>query len=156
MSVLTIDKSDKIKMHVKQALLNSPERFLLACAILTVPISTFLPPDTAHLVNIYLCLYKSRLILMGGAAFASLCRYDPKFWSVRFTNIGIALLGAACFAGSFADNTMDGNSISPIFHILALILFAIGSMMFFYCNFKWLVSVIPRLYQALWIAPSRG
>jgi hypothetical protein len=155
MSILTIDKSDKIKMHVRQALLNSPERFLLACAILTVPISTFLPSDTAHLANIYLCLYKSRLIFMGGAAFSSLCRYDPKFWPVWLTNFGIALLGAACFGGAYADNTMDGNSISPIVHIVALTLFAIGSMIFFYCNIKWLISVIPRLCRALWIAPSR-
>ena len=155
LSNLTNDKSDKIKMHVKQALLNSPERFLLACAILTVPISTFLPSNTAHLVNIYLCLYKSRLIFMGGAAFSSLCRYDPKYWPVRTTNIGIALLGTACFMGAFADNIRDGNQITLVFHLLALTLFAAGSLLFFYCNIKWLISAIPRLCQAYWTSSTR-
>lgn len=145
-SIVIGDKSNKIKMHVKQALLNTRERFVLACGIITVPLTAFLPPATPHLVNIYLCLYKCRIILVGGSVLASLCRYNPVHWPMRATSSAIILLAVACITGSFADNFYPPNTPS-VAHSTATILFMAGSTIFFACNFRWLFYTLPPLFM---------
>jgi hypothetical protein len=143
-SIVTGDKSNKVKMHVKQALLNSRERFVIACGIVTVPLTAFLPPSTPNLVNIYLCLYKCRLILVGGTVFASLCRYNPVHWPAKATYSAVTLLAVACSTGAFADNFYPPNT-SSVAHSVATILFMAGSFIFFACNFRWLYFTLPPL-----------
>jgi hypothetical protein len=145
-SIVIGEKSNKIKMHVKQALLNNMERFVIACGIITVPLTAFLPPSTPNLVNIYLCLYKSRLILVGGTVFASLCRYNPVHWPTKATYTAVTLLAVACSTGAFADNFYPPET-SSVAHSIATILFMAGSFIFFACNFRWLYFTLPPLFM---------
>lgn len=145
-SIVIGDRSSKIKMHVKQALLNNMERFVIACGIITVPLTAFLPPSTPNLVNIYLCLYKSRLILVGGTVFASLCRYNPVHWPRKATYSAVLLLAVACFTGAFVDNFYLPDT-SSVAHSIATILFMAGSFIFFACNFRWLYFTLPPLFM---------
>ena len=142
------DDSRKIKMHVKQALLNTHERFVLACGILCVPATAFLPSETQNIVNIYLCLYKCRVILVGGAIIISLCRYDPVYWPVNSTYCAVIFLALACITGSFADNLYPPHTQS-VAHSISTLLFFSGSAIFFFCNLRWLITAVPKLSVCL-------
>lgn len=147
-SIFYGDDSRKIKMHVKQALLNTQERFVLACGILSVPATAFLPSGTQNIVNIYLCLYKCRVVLVGGAIIISLCRYDPVYWPVVSTYCALIFLSLACIMGSFADNLYPQHTES-VAHSISTLLFFCGSAIFFFCNLRWLITVLPRLSVCL-------
>jgi hypothetical protein len=117
----------KANIHIEQELLNWRERLILVCGIITIPIAAFLPPETVNMVNAYLCLRKCRSMLVAGAIIISLCRYDPKIWTVRITYLILLLLAVGTIVGSF----MTG----------------VGA--FFICNARWLCSVLPSLNKAM-------
>ena len=141
-------KSEKVEMHVKQALLNTRERFVLACGVLSVSVTAFLPADYPHLVNIYLCTNNCRLTFVGGAVIISLCRCDPKCWTLRKTYLALMLLVTSTVIGTFADNW---SALSPIkyLHDVAYALFMSALTILLYCNILWLYSTLPKLISLL-------
>lgn len=141
-------KSEKVEMHVKQALLNTRERFVLACGILSISVTAFLPTDSPHLVNIYLCMNNCRLTFVGGAVIISLCRCDPNFWSQRKTYVALVLLVSSTVTGAFADNwSCYGKSAT--WHDIAFMLFMLALAILFYCNVLWLFSMFPQLISGI-------
>lgn len=141
-------KSEKVEMHVKQALLNTRERFVLACAILSISLTAFLPTDTPHLVNIYLCMNNCRLTFVGGAVIISLCRCDPNFWSPRKTYVALTLLASSTVTGAFADN-WSVLSKSNTSKNVAFMLFMLALAILLYCNVLWLYSMVPQLITGI-------
>lgn len=148
MLLITTGSSHTAKMSAKKALLNTNERFLLYCGIMTIPITAFLPSNTASLVNIYLCLTRSRTMFVLGAVFTSLGRYDSQFWSVGKTYFLISLCMMSAFCGSLADNTSPletgsvAHSVSSRAHILLAVVYS-------YCYFSWIYYGAPTTLSCL-------
>lgn len=133
-------KSKKLRMHMRESLLNPFEQFLLMCGIMSVAIVAFLPADTHHLVSIYLCLGRFRILLVGGVVITSLYRYDKKIWTARISYSSLLLAITSCASGAYADNQGPHNTPSRKIADAAL-LFGIGLCMF--CAFKWFYINIP-------------
>lgn len=137
-------KTKKSKMVVDAVLLNTRERFLLFCGIVTIPITALLPTNTHHLVNLYMCLRRSRTVFVFGGVVTSLSRYDNNNWSVRKSYFMLIFLICGASSGAFADNySLLGapsrtRNVSTFFN-------ACFSAIFVYCNCRWLCSDIPRL-----------
>lgn len=137
---LTIkQKQDKAKLSIKDALLNTTERFVLYCGIVTVPSIAFMPVDTQNLANIYLCLKRSRSVLVFGTVVTSLCRYNVKMWTVKRSYLLLLLLVVATFSGAYADNTSMNTAIS-ISHNISVSLYVVTGSLFLYCNGSWICS----------------
>jgi hypothetical protein len=141
-------KSEKVEMHVKQVLLNTRERFVLACAILSISVTAFLPTNSPHLVNIYLCMNNCRLTFVGGAVIISLCRCDPNFWSLKKTYVALILLVSSTVTGAFADNWSIVSENSTC-HNVAFTLFMLALAILIYCNVLWLYAMFPTLILEL-------
>lgn len=135
--MLIVTTGYSVKMSAKNTLLSTNERFLLYCGIMMIPIIAFLPTTTPSLVNIYLCLTRSRTMFVFGALFTSLGRYDSKFWSARRTYSLISLCMTSAFCGSFADNTspLETNSIA---HTVSTVASATTGLIYSYCYFSWI------------------
>ena len=146
-SILLRGKSKELRAHVERELLNIPERFLLAFGILVTPIPAFYNVNTPHLINICFCLRKCRLMLVGGTILISLCRYDPKHWSVKKTYLGLVLLSIAAITGSFALNSSSAQSSDDVVTKVASAFLLCSVVLFGTCSFGWLRSVRPKLLQ---------
>lgn len=146
-SISTKGRSEKVKIHFGRQLLNTRERFLLACGILTIPITAFLPASTFQLINIYLCLRKCRFIFVGGTVITSLSRYDVTFWSVRKTYSILSCIIGGSVLGSYSENNNQyaGRQLSPL-SIFAYGLYLLALMILLYCNTRWLLSITPTYF----------
>jgi hypothetical protein len=142
LSFLRRNDAKKADIHTEHELLNWQERLLLVCGIITIPIAAFLPSDTTNIVYIYLCLRKCRSMLVAGAIIISLCRYDPKIWTVRITHLILLLVAAGTIVGSFSTTVNSASTIGYGF-------FMAGIGAFFFCNVRWLSSVLPSLTKAM-------
>jgi hypothetical protein len=141
-SLLRRNDAKKADIHTEYELLNWQERLLLVCGIITIPIAAFLPSDTTNIADVYLCLRKCRSMLVSGAIIVSLCRYDPKIWTVRITHLILLLLAAGTIVGSFSITVNSASAIGVGF-------FMTGVGLFFLCNIRWLSSVLPSLTKAM-------
>lgn len=146
-SLSTAGRSEKVKIHFGRQLLNTGERFLLACGILTIPITAFLPGKTFQLVNIYLCLRKCRFMFVGGTVITSLSRYDVTFWTVRKTYSIVTCLIIGSVLGSYAENNnLHSYQPSSPLAIFAYGLYILALLILLYCNARWLQSIIPTYF----------
>jgi hypothetical protein len=148
-SIVRRNTPHRIKMRPKKPLLNTIERFMLYCGIMTIPITAFLDPDTANLGNIYQCLRRSRTILVFGAVVTSLGRYDKKFWSPTVTYALLAFLISGATTGSFSDNS-DGGSLHEIGLEMVKWLYLATALTFFSCNGFWLYTNLPHFFKMMW------
>ena len=145
-AIVTGNKTGKSKMNVDAVLLNTRERFLLFCGIVTIPITALLPSNTYHLVNLYMCLRRSRTVFVFGGVVTSLSRYDNNNWPVRKCYLMLISLICGAAIGAFADNySLLGapshlRNVSTVFNVCF-------SGTFVYCNCMWLCSDIPRLFK---------
>jgi hypothetical protein len=153
-SLIMKQKTEKAKMNVKDALLNTRERFILYCGIITIPILAFMPVHTQNLANLYLCLKRSRSMLIFGSVVTSLCRYNEKLWTVRKSNCLLLLLVTATFSGSLADNT-SVISVIPIAHKTSMFLYLVTGCLFFYCNGNWICSFAPNVLKWLFFKSTK-
>ena len=142
------NKSEKMKMNAEEALLNTRERFILYCGIMTIPITAFFPLGTQNLVNIYLCLRRSRSMFVFGAVITSSCRYDANFWPEGRTYSLLLLLLCATASGALADNTSVLGTLSPM-RIAASGFYLVAGAIFFYSNINWAYSAIPILFKKM-------
>ena len=143
-SVRSAFSLDKDEIKVQQALINTPERFMLAGAVLTTSTIALMSDNSENYINTYICASKCRMTFVGGAIAASLCRFDSSYWSVRSTYFMLCLLISSSIMGSFADNMIRANStIDYVASALFLSAFAIFS----YCNIMWLYSFGPTFYR---------
>ena len=142
------NKSEKVKMNAEEALLNTRERFILYCGIMTIPITAFFPLGTRNLVNIYLCLRRSRSMFVFGAVITSSCRYDVNFWPEGRTYSLLLLLICATTSGALADNISVLGTFSPM-RITAAGFYLLAGAIFFYSNINWAYSAIPRLFKKM-------
>jgi hypothetical protein len=136
--------SDEMKADVliEQECLNWSEQLILVCGIIIIPIAALLPSDTANLVDVYSCLLNCRAMLVTGAITISLCRYDPKIWSVRVTYLMLLLFAAGTIIGAFAAFIDAAANIGSA-------LFFTGVGVLFSCNARWINSVLPKLIKAM-------
>lgn len=141
------DESKELRAHVEGELLNIPERFLLAFGILVSPIPAFFNMHTPHLINMCFCMRKCRLLLVGGTIMISLCRYDPKHWSVKKTYFALVLLSIAAITGSFALNSSSAQTEDDVATKVASAFLLCSVVLFYTCCFGWLRSVRPKLLQ---------
>lgn len=141
-SFLRRNDAKKANIHIEQELLNWRERLILVCGIITIPIAAFLPPETVNMVNAYLCLRKCRSMLVAGAIIISLCRYNPKIWTVRITYLILLLFAVGTIVGSFSATVIVASNVGQGF-------FMTGVGAFFICNARWLCSVLPSLNKAM-------
>lgn len=145
-AIVTGKKTGKSKMNVDAVLLNTRERFLLFCGIVTIPMTALLPSNTYHLVNLYMCLRRSRTVFVFGGVVTSLSRYDNNNWPVRKCYLMLISLICGAAIGAFADNySLLGapshlRNVSTVFNVCF-------SGTFVYCNCMWLCSDIPRLFK---------
>ena len=152
-AIVTRNTPKSIKMRPKKPLLNTIERFMLYCGIMTIPMTAFLDPNMANLGNIYQCLRRSRTILVFGAVVTSLGRYDRKFWSPMTTYALLAFLIIGATIGSFTDNCNVvgqqeiGREIVSWFHIIT-------ATIFFSCNALWLCKNLPHYFKLIWSGRS--
>jgi hypothetical protein len=153
-SITTEGRAEKVKLHIGRQLLNTRERFLLACGILTIPITAFFPGNTFQLVNIYLCLRKCRFMFVGGTVITSLSRYDVTFWSVRHTYSIVTCLIVGSVLGSYAENNNQhiGRQLSPL-AIFAYGCYILALVILLYCNARWLLSIIPTYFTKQTLKP---
>lgn len=144
LTVAFLRRNDATKgdIHLEQEVLNWSERLILLCGIMTIPIAAFLPSETANLVDIFICLRKCRAMLVSGAIIISLCRYDPKFWSVRVTYLILLLLATGTITSAFA-------AFFDIAANVGIVLFFSGVAVFFVCNARWINSVRPKLAKVM-------
>ena len=136
------------------ALLNHCERLVFFIGSVTVPFTTFFPPETLNWAYLYLCLSKCQFALVGGAVVISLCRYDERYWSVRSTFLYLILLSIGSVMGAFAENTSHDTDILQNIHVrrasLCFVLAAAG--IFYFCCARWLYVVTPKLFcEYIWI-----
>jgi hypothetical protein len=148
-SIVTRNTPNRIKMRPKKPLLNTIERFMLYCGIMTIPITAFLDPDTANLGNIYQCLRRSRTILVFGAVVTSLGRYDKKFWSPTITYALLAFLISGATTGSFSDNSNVGSRQEMGLETVKWLYLA-TALTFFSCNGFWLYTNLPHFFKMMW------
>lgn len=147
-SLLMTKPRNKAKMKVKDALLNTRERFVLFCGMVTIPIVSFMPVHTQNLANIYLCMKRCRSMLVFGSVVTSLCRYNKKLWTVKKSYCMLLLIFVATFSGSLADNT-SLQSVIPVAHNFSLLLYLVVGCIFFFYNGKWLCSFAPTVLKWL-------
>ena len=140
----------RIKLLVGRELLNKKERFVLACGLLTIPLTAFLPPETPNLINIYICLRMCRFIYVVGAVMISLCRYNRIYWTVLKTYLSLACMIGSSILTSYSQNYFPvlGGVNGPT-TTLALLLSLLAYIIQMYCCISWLCSVIPILYRRL-------
>ena len=140
------DKSKKIRLHVGQELLNTQERFALACAILVVAMPSAMQSNMPNLANVWMCLRNFRLMLVGGIVNVSLCRYDRNFWSMSKTCTSLALLAGSTILDSCAINLQSLGDY-PVARIVASVALLVAVVIFLSCCFRWLRSVCPKVYR---------
>jgi hypothetical protein len=154
-AIMTGKKTGKSKMNVDAVLLNTRERFLLFCGIVTIPMTALLPSNTYHLVNLYMCLRRSRTVFVFGGVVTSLSRYDNNNWPVRKCYLMLISLICGAAIGAFADNySLLGapshlRNLSTVFNVCF-------SGTFVYCNCMWLCSDIPRLFKGFFSISGEG
>jgi hypothetical protein len=142
LNFLRTNDAMKSDILIEQECLNWSERLILVCGMITIPIAAFLPSDTANLVDVYSCLRKCRAMLVTGAIIISLCRYNPTIWSVRVTYLILLLLAAGTIIGAFAALIDAAATIGSA-------LFFTGVGVLFFCNARWIHSVLPKLTEAM-------
>ena len=148
----------KVEVNVKQALINTVERFILACAVLATSSIALMSTDSENYINMYLCASKCRMTFVGGAVAISLCRYDSTYWPVKRTYVLLILLTSSTIVGSFANNMIGAAALA---NYAATALFMTAFAIFSYCNTLWLCSFFPILYKeatsgAYWDSTLRG
>ena len=143
-SVRSAFSLDRGEIKVQQALINTPERFILAGAVLTTSTIALMSDNSENYINTYICASKCRMTFVGGAIAASLCRFDSSYWSVRSTYFMLCLLISSSIMGSFADNMIRANSTIDY---VASALFMCAFAIFSYCNIMWLYSFGPTFYR---------
>lgn len=141
-SFLRRNDTKKADNNIGQELLNWRERLILVCGIMTIPIAALLPSETTNIVAVYICLRKCRSMLVAGSIIISLCRYDPKMWSVRITYSILLLLAAGTIIGSFSTIVDSASRVGYGF-------FMSGVGVFFLCNTRRLCSICPILIKAI-------
>lgn len=139
-----IRRNDAKKADVlpDQELLNPTERLVLVFGILTIPIAALMPSEILNLVYVDTCLRKCRSMLVTGVIIVSLCRNDPQIWSVRITYLVLVLLVVGAVTGAFAADVKITKSIGTAFYTC-------GITVFFFCNARWVYSVLPELSKVL-------
>ena len=150
LSAFATRKLMKINAQIGTILLNTRERFLLACGMLTISIVVFLPTETPRKVNIYLCLNRCRVLFLVGSTAVSLCRLDPKFWTERMMYSGLTLMIISTIIGSFCDNISAFQSSGASTVALATYLTSFG--IFTFCSIRWLWHTTPKVWAAARIA----
>lgn len=157
--ICCFETADRIKYNCRDALLNSPEKFVFFCGTVIVPITAFLPTDTENWAYIYLCCTKCQLMMVGGAVVTSLCRYDKKYWSERSTYLFLLLLTMGTVTGAFTDNqtAQAVKSSNDRIRYASYCLVTTATGLFFFCSGRWLKLVIPKLFSALFtLHPSKS
>jgi hypothetical protein len=125
-----VEKDLRVKVKMKEALLNFRELLVLYCGILTIPISSFFPPHTHILVNFYMCVRRSRTMFVFGAVVTSLCRYERDFWPLARTYCLLFLVFCGTLLGAFADtqNKLQSSGIREISMQLLALYSAMGML----------------------------
>jgi hypothetical protein len=147
-SVFIKDKPESDKLRVKHALLNRIERFAIACGLLTIPMTAFLPQSLPNLVNVYLCLRRCRFVLIGGAVTVSLYRLDKNFFTMLKTCFIIILVAIGSVSGCYAENFCDlrGNNYIVI-RELGNLCYLLASFTTIFCIAKWLAFVVTAKWR---------
>jgi uncharacterized membrane protein len=142
-SVFIKDKPESDKFRVKHALLNRIERFAIACGLLTIPMTAFLPQSLPNLVNVYLCLRKCRYVLIGGAVTVSLYRLDKNFFTMLKTCFIIVLVAIGSVSGCYAENfcNLRGSNYIVI-RELGNLCYLLASFTTIFCIAQWLSFVV--------------
>jgi hypothetical protein len=145
-SITIRDMSKKIRPHVGRELLSSLERFFMTVAILVVSLPAFLDGNTANFVNIWLCMRRSRLLLVAGAVQVSLCRYDEKYFSVKTSCLSLILMSIGSIMGVCGVNVIRFSTI-PAIPAISGALILLGIVVFLRNCWKWLFFVTPKVLK---------
>lgn len=145
-SITIRDMSKKIRPHVGRELLTSLERLAMTTAILVVSLPAFLDGDTANFVNIWLCMRRSRLLLVAGSVEVSLCRYDENFFSVKTSCLSLILMSIGSIIGVCGVNIIRLSTIPAIPYISG-VLILMGIVIFLRNCWKWLFFVTPKVVK---------
>lgn len=142
-SAFTKDKPESEIFRAKHALLSRTERFAIACGLLTIPMTAFLPNGIRNLANVYLCLRRCRYILIGGAVTVSLYRLDKNFFTFLKTCFIIILVTIGTVSGCYAENFCDLKSNNYIvMRELGSLCYLFAGVTTIYCIAKWLSFAI--------------
>lgn len=142
------DKSENTKSIVKHALLNRTERFAVACGLLTIPITAFLPHHILSFVNIYLCLRKCRYVITGAAVLVSLYRLDNNVFTLLKTCFNIVLVAIGSVSGCYAENFCDLRGTNYlVIRELGNFCYLLAGIITLYCILRWLISFISVLIK---------
>ena len=121
--------------------LNNIEKFMLLGGIISVPMTAFLPYDFPNLGLIFFCCKKYQTVVVTGVVMISLCRNNPKFWSVTNTIIFLIVLSTATTSSIFFRNNVlkDPTDMASIHLELACTVFQWAPIVFLiFCNIRWL------------------
>jgi hypothetical protein len=141
-SVFVQNNEQSDKFRAKYSLLNRTERFAIACGLMTIPITAFLPNDIRNLVNIYLCLRRCRYVLIGGAITISLYRLDKNVFTRLKTCFIIVLVAIGSVSGCYAENFCNLRSNNYILiRELGALCYLLASTTTIYCIANWLYIV---------------
>ena len=143
LALLVVEKDAKVKVKMKEALLNTRELLVLYCGILTIPISSFFPTHTHILVSFYVCVRRGRTMFVFGAVVTSLCRYDRDFWPLTRTYCLLFLVFCGTLVGAFAD--AQENLKSSTLRSISVVFYAASGALFSYGNIRWLYFALPKL-----------
>jgi hypothetical protein len=143
LAVFKVEKDVRVKVKMKEALLNFRELLVLYCGILTIPVSSFFPPHTHILVNFYMCVRRARTMFVFGAVVTSLCRYERDFWPLARTYFLLFLVFCGTLLGAFADthNKLQSSGLREI----SVAFYAAAGAVFCYGNIRWLYFALPKL-----------
>ena len=143
LAVFVVEKDVRVKVRMKEALLNFRELLVLYCGILTIPISSFFPPHTHILVNFYMCVRRGRTMFVFGAVVTSLCRYERDFWPLARTYCLLFLVFCGTLLGAYADtqNKLQSSGLREV----SVVFYAAAGAVFCYGNVRWLYFALPKL-----------
>ena len=141
------ERADRIKYNCRNALLNSPERFVFVCGTAIAPIIALLPRETASWAYIYLCCSKCQLMMVGGAVAVSFCRYDKRYWTESLTYLFLLLLTMGTVGSAFTDNqtAQTSETLGDRIRYASYSLVLMATLLFFGCSARWLRKVFPKL-----------
>jgi hypothetical protein len=125
--------------------MNDNERMLYMFGLLILPITALFPQDTINLGLIHVCCSSYQFMVCTGLVFASLNRYDKKFWSTRTTYLCICLMGFGTISQTFVLNLKvdgpDSKGVANIYQASSICYFA-TALIFYICTARWFFVVI--------------
>ena len=145
LALIVVEKDGRVKVKMKEALLNYRELLVLYCGILTIPISCFFPSHTQLLVSFYVCVRRGRTMFVFGAVVTSLCRYERDFWPLTRTYFLLFLVFCGTLLGAFADAL--GTHEPSTLRSTSVAFYAASGALFCYGNVRWLYFALPKLMR---------